>query len=103
MYQPLKNLTASQQVGALFFIVFGLLLLASITAVVLSLREGDDSAASDQHRADLHNFEGVLRTSWFMALVFWAYSKRRKADFDELARMPLEDDTPARNPGSKTP
>ena len=71
MYQPLKNLTASQQVGALFFIVFGLLLLASITAVVLSLREGDDSAASDQHRADLHNFEGVLRTSWFMALVFW--------------------------------
>ncbi len=39
----------------------------------------------------------------FMALVFWAYSKRRKADFDELARMPLEDDPPARNPGSKTP
>ena len=71
MYQPLKNLTASQQVGALFFIVFGLLLLASITAVILSLRENDDSAASDQRRADLHNFEGVLRTSWFMALVFW--------------------------------
>jgi phosphatidate cytidylyltransferase len=71
MYQPLKNLTASEQVGALFFIVFGLLLLASITAVILSLRESDDSAASDQRRADLHNFEGVLRTSWFMALVFW--------------------------------
>ena len=71
MYQPLKNLTASQQVGALFFIVFGLLLLASITAVFLSLREGDDNAASNQRRADLHNFEGVLRTSWFMALVFW--------------------------------
>lgn len=71
MYQSLKNLTASQQVGALFLIVFGLLLLASITAVFLSLHEGDDSAASDQRRADLHNFEGVLRTSWFMALVFW--------------------------------
>jgi phosphatidate cytidylyltransferase len=71
MYQSLKNLSASQQVGALFLIVFGLLLLASVTAVVLSLRDGDDSVASDQRRADLHNFEGVLRTSWFMALVFW--------------------------------
>ena len=71
MYQSLKNLTASQQVGALFLIVFGLLLMASVTAVFLSLREDDDSAAADLRRADLHNFEGVLRTSWFMALVFW--------------------------------
>ena len=39
----------------------------------------------------------------FVALVIWAYSKRRKAEFDELARMPLEDDPPARDKGSKTP
>jgi cytochrome c oxidase cbb3-type subunit IV len=39
----------------------------------------------------------------FIALVLWAYSKRRKADFDELARMPLEDDSPVRDQGSKTP
>lgn len=39
----------------------------------------------------------------FIALVFWAYSSRRKADFDKLARMPLEDDPPAREQGSKTP
>ncbi len=38
----------------------------------------------------------------FIALVLWAYSKRRKADFDELARMPLEDDSPVREQGSKT-
>jgi cytochrome c oxidase cbb3-type subunit 4 len=38
----------------------------------------------------------------FLALVLWAYSKRRKADFDELARMPLEDDSPAKDQGSKT-
>ncbi len=38
----------------------------------------------------------------FIALVFWAYSKRRKADFDELARMPLEDDSPVKEQGSKT-
>ena len=38
----------------------------------------------------------------FVALVIWAYSKRRKAEFDELARMPLEDDPPAKDQGSKT-
>jgi cytochrome c oxidase cbb3-type subunit 4 len=39
----------------------------------------------------------------FVALVIWAWSKRRKADFDKLARMPLEDDPPAKDQGSKTP
>jgi cytochrome c oxidase cbb3-type subunit 4 len=39
----------------------------------------------------------------FIALVFWAYSKRRKADFEELARMPLEDDPQTKDQGSKTP
>jgi cytochrome c oxidase cbb3-type subunit 4 len=38
----------------------------------------------------------------FVALIIWAYSKRRKPDFDKLARMPLEDEPPARDPGSKT-
>lgn len=69
MYQTLKQLTASQQVGALFLIVFGILLLASMVAVFLSLRENDDS--SEQHHNDLRNFEGVLKTSWLMVGVFW--------------------------------
>jgi CHASE3 domain sensor protein len=30
MYQALKNLSASQQVGALFVIVFGLLMIAGV-------------------------------------------------------------------------
>ncbi|HWJ07051.1 MAG TPA: cbb3-type cytochrome c oxidase subunit 3 [Steroidobacteraceae bacterium] len=38
----------------------------------------------------------------FVALVIWAWSKRRKADFDKLARMPLEDDPPSQDQGSKT-
>lgn len=38
----------------------------------------------------------------FVALVIWAWSKRRKADFDKLARMPLEDDPPSKDQGSKT-
>jgi cytochrome c oxidase cbb3-type subunit 4 len=28
----------------------------------------------------------------FIALVIWAYSRRRKAHFDEMAHMPLEED-----------
>ena len=39
----------------------------------------------------------------FVALVIWAWSKRRKAEFDELARLPLEDDPPAEDQGSMTP
>lgn len=27
----------------------------------------------------------------FLGVVFWAYSSRRKADFDAAARIPLED------------
>ena len=30
----------------------------------------------------------------FLGIVAWAYSSRRSADFDEAARVPLEDDTP---------
>jgi phosphatidate cytidylyltransferase len=71
MYQSLKNLTVTQQVGALFLLVFGILLMASVAAVLLSLREHDDSEASAVRRANQHNFEGVLRTSWLVVLVFW--------------------------------
>ena len=40
----------------------------------------------------------------FVALVYYVYGKRRKAEFDEMARMPLEDDPPADDDeGSKSP
>jgi phosphatidate cytidylyltransferase len=71
MYFFLKNLTSGQQIGALFFIVFGLLLLASIAAVILSLKEHGDDEAGDMRRLELHNFDGVIRTSWVMMFVFW--------------------------------
>lgn len=28
----------------------------------------------------------------FLGIVFWAYSRRRRKDFDEAARLPLQDD-----------
>ena len=49
MYVYLKNLTATQQVGVMFVILFGLLLLASLALFVLSLREpGDAHDAADR-------------------------------------------------------
>jgi cytochrome c oxidase cbb3-type subunit IV len=30
----------------------------------------------------------------FIGIVFWAYSSRRKKDFDEAAQLPLQDDEP---------
>lgn len=34
----------------------------------------------------------ILAMAAFLAVVAWAYSRRRKADFDAAARLPLEDD-----------
>jgi len=71
MYFYLKNLGPTQQVGALFIIVFGLLLLSSIVAFVMSLRDYGDDEAGDRRRRELKNLDGVIRTSWFMVFVFW--------------------------------
>jgi cytochrome c oxidase cbb3-type subunit 4 len=37
----------------------------------------------------------------FLGVVFWAYSSRRKADFDAAARIPLEDHDPNHKDGAK--
>ncbi len=34
----------------------------------------------------------VIAFVFFIAVVIWAYSGARKKDFDEAARMPLDDD-----------
>ena len=48
---------------------------------------------------DMGTLRGLLTAAMlllFIGIVFWAYSRRRKQDFDALASMPLEDDaTPA--------
>lgn len=33
----------------------------------------------------------------FIGIVIWAYSKRKKADFEEAGRMALDDDKPVQN------
>ena len=71
MYHSLKNLPASSQVGALFVLVFGILLIASITSFAFSIKEFADEDQAEQRRANLQSINGIIRTSWFMVGIFW--------------------------------
>ncbi|RZJ21882.1 MAG: phosphatidate cytidylyltransferase [Haliea sp.] len=64
----LRSLTASEQVGLLFVVVFGLLTLASIAAFVFTLK---DRHEDDLHTLKLREYNSLLRTSWAMSAVFW--------------------------------
>ena len=47
---------------------------------------------------DVNDLRTLLLVTAFVAfvgIVVWAYSKRRTRDFDEAARLPLDDDDPA--------
>ncbi|AMO22237.1 phosphatidate cytidylyltransferase [Ramlibacter solisilvae] len=68
MNQFLRNLTPSQQVAALFLFVFGILAIASISAFLASFRQRDHDEA---WQAELKDLRQLLRTSWFMAILFW--------------------------------
>jgi phosphatidate cytidylyltransferase len=71
MYFYLKDLNPTQQIGALFVLVFGLLLLASVTSFLLSVRDQDDAPGAEQRRRELKRVDAIIRTSWFMVFVFW--------------------------------
>jgi phosphatidate cytidylyltransferase len=71
MYHYLKNLSPTHQIGALFVLVFGFLLLASVTAFMLSIREHSDEARAEVWRNELKGVDGIIRTSWFMVFIFW--------------------------------
>jgi phosphatidate cytidylyltransferase len=71
MNQYLRNLTAEQQVSALFIIVFGLLFVTHVTVFMLSLRERGDTPQAEVVNARLAEARALLRTSWAMVIVFW--------------------------------
>jgi cbb3-type cytochrome oxidase subunit 3 len=53
---------------------------------------------------DVGTFRGLVTLAFmlaFIALVIWAWSGRRKAHFEEMARMPLRD-APQQNKGANT-
>ena len=41
-----------------------------------------------------HSYWTVFLLLLFIAIVFWAWSGHRKQDFDEAARLPLDDEEP---------
>lgn len=43
---------------------------------------------------DLRSLFTVLAFVAFLGIVWWAYSDRRKATYEEAAMLPLEDDLP---------
>ena len=70
MNQFLRALTPSQQVGVLFLIVFGILVVVSVAAFFLTLRE-QTHARDDAWEDELANFRRLLATSWVMVVAFW--------------------------------
>ncbi|EER57851.1 phosphatidate cytidylyltransferase [Acidovorax delafieldii 2AN] len=73
MNQFLRHLTTTEQIGALFIAVFGVLSLVTLAAFVRTLREHPDTdPAQDAARAlQARHFWSLLQTSWAMATVFW--------------------------------
>ncbi|WOI45732.1 phosphatidate cytidylyltransferase [Acidovorax sp. BLS4] len=72
----LRNLTTTQQIGALFVAMFGLLSLVTLYAFFQTLREASGTGVQDQaeheaHQQEWRRFWSLLKTSWFMATVFW--------------------------------
>ncbi|CAN7384299.1 phosphatidate cytidylyltransferase [Acidovorax sp. Leaf78] len=68
----LRNLTATQQIGALFLAVFGILSIVTVWAFVRNLREhASDDPQAEARVVEAKRFWGLLKTSWMMATVFW--------------------------------
>jgi phosphatidate cytidylyltransferase len=71
MNNYLRSLSSSEQVAALFIVVFGLLVIASVTAFLLSFRRSKGDAPDAAWHSELRDFRTLLATSWFMVVVFW--------------------------------
>ena len=70
MNHYLRSLTPTQQVAALFIIVFGILTGVSVAAFLMTFRQRG-AARSARGHSDLKVFRSLLATSWFMVVVFW--------------------------------
>ena len=64
----LRNLTAPEQVGLLFILVFGMLVFVSLALLVISLRDRNED---DARTAQIREYSDLLKTSWGMVTIFW--------------------------------
>jgi phosphatidate cytidylyltransferase len=70
MSRALRSLTAAEQVGLLFVILFGILLLATLVLFALSFLERE-SERGQAWAAEIKRLSGLLQTSWLVSGVFW--------------------------------
>jgi phosphatidate cytidylyltransferase len=70
MNSYLRSLSASQQVGLLFVILFGILLISSLALFALAFRERESESGKAWH-SELKRLGGLLQTSWLVSMVFW--------------------------------
>jgi len=71
MNEYLRNLAPNHQVAALFLIVFGVLVIVSTVAFLLTFRERRNPVHDETWQRELLHFLTLLRTTWFMVVVFW--------------------------------
>ncbi|MBK0392040.1 phosphatidate cytidylyltransferase [Ramlibacter algicola] len=69
-YHFLRTLTPTEQVAALFFIVFGLLVVISVGAFLMTFRT-EGRAKDPKWHEELADFRRLLGTSWVMVVIFW--------------------------------
>ena len=68
MNRFIRSLTPDQQMGLLFVLVFGTLVLATLAGLLLSLRDQD---RSEPWLKGLRRYREGVRRSWVMVVVFW--------------------------------
>ena len=49
----------------------------------------------------LHSIWTIMALALFVGIVIWAWSGKRKQEFEEMAHLPLEDDQPVEKSGSE--
>ena len=68
----LRSLSTTEQIGALFLVVFGVLTLITLWAILRGLREAHhDGPEGQAHKVATRQLRALLQTSWAMATVFW--------------------------------
>ena len=68
----LRSLSTTEQIGALFLVVFGVLTLITLWAILRGLREAHhDGPEGQAHKVAARQLRTLLQTSWAMATVFW--------------------------------
>ena len=71
MNRFLRGLNGTEQVAALFILVFGVLLLVSGVLFIVSLRERANDARGEARQLELADYARLLRTTWYMVVIFW--------------------------------